>query len=263
MLQTRLSPWPSHWGRKRRSNCTIAMAGVAMAFFLGLVEWPLALLPEPIGPNAPFFVAGMRITVFLTLISGCAGVILGILAALGKTAANRFIRSTSGTYIAVIRGTPLLVQVLFTYFALPTLLPGLELGDFASACVALSLNAGAYNAEAIRAGLLAVATGQLEAARSLGMGRWHTFIDVVFPQAFKIALPSLVNNFVGLLKDSSLAYAIGVVELTNVGNRIQASSFQPLPILATTASVYLLLTIMMTWISGAVEARFDVEGRRK
>ena len=127
--------------------------------------------------------------------------------------------------------------------------------------VALGLNVGAYNAEAIRAGLLAVPRGQTEAARALGLGRRHVFFDVVFPQAFKIALPPLVSNFVALLKDSSLAYAIGVVELTNVGNRIQSATFQPVATLSTVALTYLLLTTLVTQISNAVEHRFDIEGR--
>jgi polar amino acid transport system permease protein len=161
-----------------------------------------------------------------------------------------------------MRGTPLLVQVLFVYFALPSLVPSLQLSDFTSACVALALNVGAYNAEAIRSGLLAVHKGQMEAAKSLGMSNWHTFIDVTFPQAMKVALPSLVNNVVSLLKDSSLAYTIGVVELTNVGNRVQAATFQPMPTLVTTAIIYLVLTTVMTQISDAVERRYDVEGRQ-
>ncbi|MEN9396931.1 MAG: hypothetical protein RLZ81_1461, partial [Pseudomonadota bacterium] len=128
---------------------------------------------------------------------------------------------------------------------------------------ALSLNVGAYNAEAVRAGLLAIPRGQTEAARALGLGRRHVFMDVVFPQAFKISLPALVSNFVALMKDSSLAYAIGVVELTNVGNRIQAQTFQPIPTLATTACIYLLLTTLMTQFSNAIEHKVDVEGRQK
>ena len=86
---------------------------------------------------------------------------------------------------------------------------------------------------------------------------------MIFPQAFKIALPPLVNNFIALLKDSSLAYAIGVVELTNVANRIQSSTFQPIPPLVTAAVIYLLLTTVLTQISTAVEHRMDVEGRQK
>ena len=154
------------------------------------------------------------------------------------------------------------MQVLFAYFALPAIVPGLQLSDFSSAVVALAVNVGAYNAEAIRAGIIAIPKGQTEAARSLGLSPLQTFRDVVFPQAFKIALPPLVNNVVALLKDSSLAYVIGVVELSNVGNRLQAATFEPVPTLVTTASIYLVLTTVLTQMSGAIEQRLDVEQRR-
>ena len=239
----------------------MAAAALVLVLMLWLMAIPLSLAPEPIGNNAQLFAEGTRITVLLTAVAALAGVLLGVLAALGKTSRWPPLRWLASAYIWVIRGTPLLVQVLFVYFALPVLIPALQLSDFASACVALSLNVGAYNAEAIRAGLLAVPKGQVEASRSLGLSPWFTFIDVTFPQAFKISLPPLVNNIVALLKDSSLAYAIGVVELTNVGNRIQAATFQPLPILLTSATIYLLLTTVLTQISNAVERRFDVEGR--
>ena len=239
----------------------MAAAALVLVLMLWLMAIPLSWAPEPIGNNAQLFAEGTRITVLLTAVAALAGVLMGVLAALGKTSRAAPLRWIASAYIWVIRGTPLLVQVLFVYFALPVLIPALQLGDFSSACVALSLNVGAYNAEAIRAGLLAVPKGQVEAARSLGLSPWFTFIDVTFPQAFKISLPPLVNNIVALLKDSSLAYAIGVVELTNVGNRIQAATFQPLPILLTSASIYLLLTTVLTQISNAVERRFDVEGR--
>lgn len=252
---------PADWSRKQRSSAAMFAAGVSMLLLLWLLATPISLAPEPIGSNAAFFAEGARVTVQLTLVAGLAGVLLGILAALGKVSRVWPVRWLAGTYIWVIRGTPLLVQVLFVYFALPVLVPALQLDDFTSACIALGLNVGAYNAEAIRAGLLAIPKGQLEAARALGLGRWHTFIDITFPQAFKISLPPLVNNIVALLKDSSLAYAIGVVELTNVGNRIQAATFEPVPVLATTATIYLLLTTVMTHFSDAVEHRFDIEGK--
>ena len=239
----------------------MAAAGVVLVLMLWLMAIPMSWAPEPIGNNAQFFAEGTRVTVELTAVAAVAGVLIGVLAALGKTSRFPPLRWVAGVYIWIMRGTPLLVQVLFVYFALPVMIPALQLSDFASACVALSLNVGAYNAEAIRAGLLAVPKGQVEAARSLGLSPWFTFIDVSFPQAFKISLPPLVNNIVALLKDSSLAYAIGVVELTNVGNRIQAATFQPLPILLTSATIYLLLTTVLTQISNAVERRFDVEGR--
>jgi polar amino acid transport system permease protein len=228
---------------------------------LWLMAIPLAWAPEPIGSNAQFYAEGTRVTVELTLVAGACGVALGIVAALGKVSRVLPLRWLANGYIWVIRGTPLLQQILFVYFALPVLVPQLKMSDFTSACVALAVNVGAYNAEAIRAGLLAVPRGQIEAARSLGMTRWFTFIDVTFPQAFKIALPPLVNNVVALLKDSSLAYAISVVELTNVSNRIQAATFQPVATLTTAAAVYLLMTTLLTQISNAVERRFDIEGK--
>ena len=253
--------WPAAWNRQQRSSATMAAAGVVLVLMLWLMAIPLSWAPEPIGNNAQFFAEGTRVTVELTAVAAVAGVVIGVLAALGKTSKLPPLRWVAGAYIWVIRGTPLLVQVLFVFFALPVMVPLLQMSDFASACVALSFNVGAYNAEAIRAGLLAVPKGQIEASRSLGLSTWFTFIDVTFPQAFKISLPPLVNNIVALLKDSSLAYAIGVVELTNVGNRIQAATFQPLPILLTSATIYLLLTTVLTQISNAVERRFDVEGR--
>ena len=261
MSQRSFRVWPAHWGRQQRSTATMAAAGVVLVLMLWLMAIPLSWAPEPIGNNAQYFAEGTRVTVQLTAIAAVLGVLIGVLAALGKTSRLPPLRWIAGAYIWVIRGTPLLVQVLFVYFALPVMIPALQLSDFTSACVALSLNVGAYNAEAIRSGLLAVPKGQVEAARSLGLSPWFTFIDVTFPQAFKISLPPLVNNIVALLKDSSLAYAIGVVELTNIGNRIQAATFQPLPILLTSATIYLLLTTVLTQISNAVERRFDVEGR--
>ena len=230
-----LSRWPAGWSRQSRCSLAIALGVVLLLLLMCFIDIPLSRMPEPIAENA----------------------------ALGRLSSIPPIRWVASFYIWVIRGTPLLVQVLFVFLALPELLPWLKLDDFTSACVALAFNAGAYNAESIRAGLLAVPRGQTEAARSLGLSNWHTFWDVIFPQAFKIALPPLVNNFIALLKDSSLAYAIGVVELTNVANRIQSSTFQPIPPLVTAAVIYLLLTTVLTQISTAVEHRMDVEGRQK
>jgi polar amino acid transport system permease protein len=260
-LHSILSLWPAGWSRQQRSSATMITASVAMLLILWLISIPLSWAPEPIGNNAQLFAEGTRVTVELTLVSGVAGVLLGVLAALGKTSRLPPLRWIAGAYIWVMRGTPLLVQVLFVYFALPEISPWLRVDEFSAACMALALNVGAYNAEAIRAGLLAVPKGQMEAARSLGLSRWHTFIDITFPQAFKIALPPLVNNIVALLKDSSLAFTIGVVELTNAGSQVKSTSFQAVPVFIATAIIYLLLTTVMTQISDAVERRFDIEGK--
>ena len=253
----------SGMSRSARATATLAAGALAIIVALWGLAWPLSFAPAPIGPNAAQFAEGARITMALTVVSGVAGVVLGMLAALAKLSRWAVLRGAAAAYIWVIRGTPLLVQVLFVFFALPELVPFLKLDEFSAACLALAFNVGAYNAEAIRAGLMAVPKGQIEAARSLGLSPWYTFIDVTAPQALKISLPPLVNNLVALLKDSSLAYAVGVVELTNVGSRIQAQTFQPTPTLITTALIYLLLTTLLTVMSDAVERRFDIEGRLK
>lgn len=236
-------------------------ASTVLVLFMWLLAKPLAAAPDPIGPAAEQFAAGTRVTVELTLVSGLLGVLFGVLAAVGKLARFAPLRWASSFYIWSIRGTPLLVQVLFMFLALPMIVPSLRLSDFNSAALALAFNVGAYNAEAIRAGIQAIPRGQTEAARSLGLSPLQTFRDVVFPQSIKIALPPLVNNIVALLKDSSLAYVIGVVELSNIGNRVQAATFQPVPVFVATASIYLVLTTVLTQISGAIEARLDIEQR--
>jgi len=253
-----VSLWPAAWPRERKSTASIAAASVLLVLFLSVLASLLARLPEPIGPVAADFAAGTRVTVELTLVSGLFGVILGVLAAVARMSRIPPLRWAAMFYIWVLRGTPLLVQILFVYFALPQ---ALALSDFSSAALALGLNVGAYNAEAIRAGIQAIPRGQTEAARSLGLKPFQTFAHVVFPQGMKIALPPLVNNIVALLKDSSLAYAIGVVELANVGNRVNAATFRAIPIFLTTATIYLVLTTVMTQVSGAIEHRLDVEGR--
>jgi polar amino acid transport system permease protein len=248
--------FPSDWSPQRRSAVTIAIAVAVLVAFLWLLAIPLSAMPDPIGPAAQQFAEGARVTVYLTAIAGPLGIVLGLLAALCKLSKVLPLRWLATFYIWVFRGTPLLVQVMFAYYALPF---GLKLSEFNSAVLALALNVGAYNAEAIRAGILAVHKGQTEAARSLGLSQFQTFRDVVFPQSLRIALPPLVNNIVSLLKDSSLAYVIGVVELSNIGNRVQAASFEPIPVFITIAVIYLLMTSVMTQISGAIERQLDVE----
>ena len=258
-----LALWPRAWSRERRSAATIAAAGLLLVVLMWSLGRILSLAPEPIGGAAQQFAEGTLVTLELTVVSGLLGVLFGLLAAVSRMSALPPLRWAAGFYIWSIRGTPLLVQIFFTFFALPELVPGLQLSDFNSAAAALAINVGAYNAEAIRSGIQAVAKGQTEAARSLGLSPLQTFVHVVAPQGIKIALPPLVNNVVALLKDTSLAYGIGVVELSNVGNRLQAATFLPVPILVTTAIIYLVLTSVLTQVSGAIEHRLDVEQRHE
>jgi len=254
-----VSLWPKTWSRPARSNATLAATAILLVVVLWVLGALLSLLPEPIGNNAEQFSQGARMTLWLTVFSGAIGLVLGLAAALARTSENLFLQAVARFYIWLIRGTPLLVQILFVYFALPVMAPALVLPDFAAAVVALALNVGAYNAEVIRGALLAVPQGQRHAAVALGMRPFNVLASIVLPQAARVALPPLAGNVVALLKDSSLAFAIGVVELTNVGNRVQAVSFQPVATLATTACIYLLLTTLLTQFSSALEHRLERE----
>ena len=242
-----------------RVMCACALALLVVLVVLPI---PLSVLPPPIGPAAEQFGAGARTTVLLTLVSGAIGLVIGITLALARLSNSWIAKKISRGIVWVVRGTPLLVQILFVYFTLPALLPGFKLSDFWSVVLALSVNVGAYNSEVIRAGIQAIPAGQAEAANALGLGRMQTFCLVLSPQAIQIALPPLVNNVVALLKDSSLGYAVGVVELTLIGNRVQAESFRPVPIFLTIACVYLILTTVITTFSSALE-HWMSKGKRR
>ena len=246
------------WTRKN-PGWTMFGALIALLVFLWSLALLLAGMPAPIGPAAEQFAEGARVTVWLTVISGSAGMLIGVLAGLGKLSKILPIKWVCDFYVWLIRGTPLLLQILFVWLVVPTLLPeGVELSDFACAAIALALNVGAYNTECVRAGILAVPRGQVEAARALGLTPLETFIDVILPQSMRVALPALANNLASLVKDSSLAYAISVVELTMVGYRVQAESYQPIPVFITIASIYLILTTAFTTLTSALEAKLEV-----
>lgn len=255
MRQLEMSvPWP--WARGTEAERALYMmaASIAgLALLLWLTPAVLEFAPPPIGPAAGQFGEGARMTMLLTVISGILGLALGILAGLARASKARGPHLAARFYIWAVRGTPLVVQILFVYFALPALFPFLQLSGFWSAVLALSINVGAYNAEIIRSGLQAIPKGQLEAARSLGLTPLQSYALVILPQAVRIALPPLVNNIISLLKDSSLAYVIGVVELSLVGNRIQAESFRPVPVFITVACVYLAQTTILGGFSHALE----------
>lgn len=241
----------------RTSRVRMGVALLGALVFLWLLAELLAPLPDPIGPAAQQFAFGARITVALTAISGVLGLGIGLVLGLGKMQPSALLRRPCEFVIWIIRGTPLLTQLLFLYLALPTLLPSLQWSEFWTAVAALSINVGAYNAEVFRAGVQSVPRGQLLAARALGMRPVQAFCFVTLPQAMRVSLPALANNVVALLKDSSLAYAIGVVEINMIAQRVQADSFAPVPVFITTAVIYLILTTAMTQFSAALEERMS------
>ena len=248
---------------KQHPGLAMFAAMIGLLLVLWGMAMPLSMAPAPIGPAAKEFTEGARMTVLLTLVSGLSGMVIGVVAGLGKLSSFLPLRWLCDFYVWLIRGTPLLLQILFVWLASPQLLPdSMQPSDFACAAIALAINIGAYNTECVRAGILAVPHGQVEAAKALGLSPFQTFLDIVFPQSMRVALPALANNLASLVKDSSLAYAISVVELTMIGYRVQASSYQPIPVFLTTASIYLILTTAFTSLTSALEIKLDV-GRKR
>jgi len=217
---------------------------------------------------------GAEITIKLTVISSAVGLVLGLVAGVSRLSQNPFFRLPAQFYIWVIRGTPLLVQILFAYNALPFLLEPLwkylqplgvppiqdVLTPYWAAFIALSVNVGAYNAEVIRAGIQAIAKGQWEAAMSLGMKPFQVMRYIIVPQAIKIVVPPLVNNVIALLKDSSLASVITLLELVHQGQRIISITFRPVEVYVAVAAVYLVLTTVLTFFTDWLERNMSKSG---
>ncbi len=201
----------------------------------------------------PRLLGAATVTIRLTALAMVLGLFLGALAALMKTSRSRILGSAAAAYTTVFRGTPLVVQILMIYFALPQV--GLRLDKFSSAVVALAINAGAYVAEIVRAGIESIDKGQMEAARSLGMSYGLAMRRVIIPQTYRRLLPPLVNEFIAMLKDTSLIAFIGGEELTRAGQHIISATFRPWPVYLSLAAIYLGMTALFTTLARALERR--------
>lgn len=196
----------------------------------------------------PTLLLGALITLQLTAFSVTLGLIGGTLIAIARLSPSAPLRWITRAYVDFFRGTPLLVQIFMIYFGLPALFQGLgisfNLDRFPAAVLALSLNSAAYLAEIIRGGIQSIETGQWEASESLGMGTVQTLRYVIFPQAFRRMLPPLGNEFITLLKDTSLVAVIGFEELFRRGQLIVANNYRSFEIYAAVALIYLVLTLL-------------------
>jgi len=203
---------------------------------------------------------GARITVELSVLSQAAGIVLGLFAALGRLSRLRLpiFRGIAFLYIWLFRGTPLLVQLAFVYFAVPQMTNGHVVpGEFLSAFIGLSLNEGAYMAEITRAGIMSVESGQLEAAQSLGMTRWLAMRRIVIPQAIRFIIPPTGNEFIAMLKNSSLASTIAVTDLFYHTTQIYSRSGQFFELLTVASVWYLAMTTVATFGQTLLERRFE------
>ena len=188
----------------------------------------------------PALLVGALATLRITALSIAVGLVIGLGAGLARVWPNSFLRSISSAYIELIRGTPLLVQIFLVYFGLPAL--GLNLDPFVAGVLAMGINSGAYVGEIVRGGIESIAQGQMEAALSLGMSWWQSMYYVILPQALFRILPSLGNEFIALLKDSSLVSTIAIAELTRTGQIIITRTFKSFEIWVGVALFYFIMT---------------------
>ncbi len=208
--------------------------------------------------SLPKLFDGLATTFLLTFVAIAAGFMLGVLLALGRVYGNRLINGICVTYIEIIRGTPLLVQLFIIYFGLPSI--GILFSPLQAALLGLSINSAAYQAEYLRGSIQAVEGGQLVAARSLGMTKWQGIRNVVLPQALRIAIPAWSNEFIYLLQYSSIAYFIEVSELSFAGIFIAAHTYRYLEVFAIIAIIYIVLTIISSEIFDRIERRVSIPG---
>ena len=213
-----------------------------------MFDLKLSILEE----YAPFFVSGTLLTIKLSVVAIVAGFFLGLFLALARISRRKWLSIPAACFIESIRGTPLLLQILITYFGVIPLIMRKPDGVLA-AVLALSINAGAYIAETIRGGILATDPGQMEAASALGLTRWQSMRYVILPQAIHSVIPALGNSFVSLIKDSSLASVIATPELMYWANAANAQYYRVWETFITTAIIYLFLTVVTSRILGKLE----------
>lgn len=208
--------------------------------------------------SLPLLKTAALMTVFLGLSSFVLGSTLGLLVALARISSIGFLRGIAFAYVSIFRGTPLLVQILLIYFGLPRY--GITLDPVPAALLALTLFSAAYLSENFRAGINAVDKGQWEAAMSMGMSYWKTMTRVILPQGLRIAIPPVGSRMIALIKDTSLASTITVVELTRVADQVGASTFRYMEMFLMVGLIYWfinqILTIVQTILENRVSRRF-------
>ena len=206
----------------------------------------------------PLLIAGACITVEITALTVFFGMVIGICVSLIRMSDFKILRWMGNVYVDFIRGTPLLIQIFLVYFALPSII-GHRVDAYFAAISACSINSGAYMAEVFRGGIQSIDIGQMEAGRSLGMTWWQTMSYIILPQAFKRIIHPLGNEFIAMLKDSSLVSVIGFEELTRRGQLIIARTYASFEIWMAVAIIYLILTFTVARLTGLLERKFETK----
>ena len=213
-------------------------------------------IPALIVQYWPRLIAGLGLTVEITIISLILAGILGMVFGLLSVSKRKSLRAIALVYVDIVRGTPLLVQAFFIYFGIPAAL-GIQSDPVVSGVITLSLNAGGYLAEIVRGGIESISRGQMEAARSLGLPYGMAMRSVILPQAIRTMTPALINQCIITLKDTSLLSVIGVTELTQTGRLIIANNYQSFEVWAIVAMMYFVIITILSKISKRIERKMS------
>ena len=208
--------------------------------------------------NFPILLQGAVITIQITVMAVGCGFFIGMIAALANLSRFKIIRLLVKCYVELFRGTPLLVQIFMIYFALPMVI-GRSINPYVAAVTACSINSGAYVSEIFRAGIQSIDKGQMEAGRSLGLTWAQTMRYIVMPQAFKAIIPPLGNEFIAMMKDTSLVSVIGFEELTRRGQLIIARTYGSFEIWTAVAIIYLVMTLSISQLVAFLERRYNIK----
>ncbi|MBN1313396.1 MAG: amino acid ABC transporter permease [Anaerolineae bacterium] len=237
-------------------------------WLLAAIFWGVTLLvdihPNPYGRIIRFVADGIIVTILITIVSFVLTLIVGMFGGLGRLSHSRLISGLTSLYVEVIRGIPLLVQLMWWYFAFPSIVQSVgkslqikslmyyQANSVVVAIVGLVICYAAYMTEIYRAGIQSIPTGQMEAARSLGMSYIQAMRHVILPQAIRVILPPVGNEFIALLKDSSLVSVVAVIDLSRRGREFASAQFIPIETWMTVAVLYLIMTLLsarvVTWI---------------
>ncbi len=207
----------------------------------------------------PLLLGGAWVTLYISLISSSIGVALGLFIGMARVSRFRAVRTIATVYTEMIRGTPLLMQLIILYYGLPSV--GINLEAIVAGIIGLSANSAAYVGEIFRAGIQSVGRGQMEAARAAGLTHLQAMRYVVLPQAFRMVLPPLTNEFVTMLKDSSLVSTLAIAELLRTGREVVAWKVNVFSPFAGVTLLYLAMTLPLTHLARYLERRIDPDRR--
>ena len=204
----------------------------------------------------PYLLSGALVSLYIALLACLLGLTGGTLLALAQTSSLRILQWPVTLYVTIIRGTPMLIQIAFLYYAiLPSL--GIVISSLYVAIIAIGMNSSAYVSQVIRSGISSVSKGQIEAAKTLGFSSTQIITLIILPQALRVVLPSLGNEFITLIKDSSLAYFLGVVELYKQGVTMRSVSGDAISTYVAVACIYLIMTTTLSLFMGRLERRMN------